>query len=706
MLQNLVDTKYKQDELLDNLWMGLGDTRLIKTRNPLDNRTDFDKENPDIFLLRLMRNPDYFGFTVRHIFNIQLLPIQIAIMKELWIRPFPILVGCRGLGKSFLLGLYALLKSLLVQGSKCVIIGGGFRQAKHVFEYCSTIWRGAPIFQDLLGHNKRFEPKYNVDRCTFQIGLSKITALPLGNGEKIRGERATDLITDEFHTVQEDVFEQVVSGFASVSASPFERAREYARLQYLMERGIITPEEVDYQKSLGNSNKSIIAGTANYQFNHFYRYVERYKNIINSRGDISNLIDTDESIVDEGFDCNDYSVIRIPIELVQGGYMDEKNVARSKMTITNSAYRMEFSAIFEADSDGFFSRRLIESCVVGKSGAPIVLSGHDHPINFTATLWSQHSNICKYVYGIDPASEVDNFSIVILEVWPDHRRVVYCWTATKKKHRKLLNKGLTVEQNFYSFCARKIRDLMKRFPTECLVCDAGGGIQVREALADEKILEQGEHRIFEVIDEDDPKDSDNWAGKHILHMVNFSKTDWVAEANHGLKRDLGDKVILFPRFDGIALAEEAEERKLANRYKEEYADGADEDDIISLYETLEDCMMEIEEMKDELATIIISLTQTGKEHWDVPRSNIPGVKTKLRKDRYSALLIANGIARKIALTPAQPVHEDYGGIASDIAKSKTLGPEYIAPEWFKSQYCNGAAVYKNMGKANKHYNGY
>ena len=59
----------------------------------------------------------------------------------------------------------------------------------------------------------------------------------------------------------------------------------------------------------------------------------------------------------------------------------------------------------------------------------------------------------QYVYGIDPASEKDNFAVVVLECWPDHRRVVYAWTSSKRRHHKRVGqKG--VSHDFFRYCVR------------------------------------------------------------------------------------------------------------------------------------------------------------------------------------------------------------------------------------------------------------
>ena len=47
--------------------------------------------------------------------------------------------------------------------------------------------------------------------------------------------------------------------------------------------------------------------------------------------------------------------------------------------------------------------------------------------------------------------------------------------------------------------------------------------------------------------------------------------------------------------------------------------GLSEDDkIAKKYDTLEDCVMEIEELKDELSMIVMTQTSTGREKWDTP----------------------------------------------------------------------------------------
>ena len=51
----------------------------------------------------LMTNPEYFSFICKEILNIDILPTQALMLREMWNRKFPMLIASRGFGKSFIL---------------------------------------------------------------------------------------------------------------------------------------------------------------------------------------------------------------------------------------------------------------------------------------------------------------------------------------------------------------------------------------------------------------------------------------------------------------------------------------------------------------------------------------------------------------------------------------------------------------------------
>ena len=293
------------------------------------------------------------------------------------------------------------------------------------------------------------------------------------------------------------------------------------------------------------------------------------------------------------------------------------------------SYHTEFGCVhncFNDDSDGFFKKSLIDSCTSedgDKDCFPPALYG---------------TKVKKYVYGVDPAYEGDNFAVVILELNGSHRRVVHTWTTQASDHKQRLRDGVITEHDYYHYCARKIRDLMKRFPCEYIALDSqGGGNALMEAFRDITKIAESESVILPTIEpEEKTKETDLLPGLHIIKVINFT-SDWISKANYALKKDMEDKAIRFPMNDAVSYA-------LSEYYDESMGDSKE------LYDTLDDCIFEIEELKKELTTIVVTETTTGREKFDTPSVKV-GInrKGRLKKDRYSALLMANAVARDLLI---------------------------------------------------------
>ena len=660
-----------QKKIYDNIWLGLGDvSKLEILHNPMIHRTEKDIEKPDLHLIRLFKDPKYIGGMVKLLFNIELHPMQVAILQEFYIRAFPMYIASRGWGKSYLLALYCILKCTFFPGTKIVVVGSAFRQSKIIFEYMENIWKNSPILRSIFNGNED-GPRRDVDRCTIRLGDSWTIAIPLGTGDKIRGLRAHIIIADEFASISPDIYETVVSGFAAVSANPIQNVKEQAKKQAMIESGVWNDQLEVLSKKMGN--QAIISGTADYDFKHFASYWKRYKAIIESRGDPQKLKDIFKGEVPESFNWQDYSIIRMPYELIPKGFMDDKQVSRAKATIHIGTYNMEYAACFVKDSEGFFKRTLIESCVTSSS-RPIIIGEK----NIVFDAMTQGNPNSQYVYGIDPASEQDNFSITVLEVHPDHSRIVYVWTTNRKNFKERQKTGLVKDYDFYGFCARKIRNLMKTFPCIRIGLDAqGGGMAIEEALHDPSKLEDGEHLIWPIINEEKYKDTDDQQGLHLIELVQFAKADWTSQANHGLRKDFEDKVLLFPQFDNLTLGLAMEQEG------KDILDGT----LDNLYDSTSECILEIEELKNELTTIVMTQTSTGpnaRDRWDTPEVKLQsGKKGRLRKDRYSSLLIANMLARQMNRTLKSNISYDVvGGNARDMVNLD--GALYKGPDWFVS----------------------
>lgn len=619
-----------------------------------------------IEVLKLIREPKNFFFTCKYILNVEPTLFQLAWLNILWEYPFPMIIANRGASKTFTTALYYCLRSTITQGSKIVITSASFRQAKMVFEYIETIWKNAPVWRDLVGGDG---PKRGVDKWDIKIGKSSIIAIPLGTGEKIRGLRANYVDVEEFSSVSPEIYEIVLRGFTATSNNPVENIKNKAKIKKLQELNLWTPEMQD--KILGSvkPNQILLSGTASWDFQHFAKYWKQYKQIIESKGDLEKIKEAIGSYPEKGFDWRHYCIIRIPVDLLPDGMMDETAIANAKATMDPARYNLEFGAVFAKDSNGFFPRSLIEACTCKQ---PITI-GNDS-IKFSQKIRGDFNR--KYILSIDPASESDNLAITILENHSNHNRVVYCWTAVRKDLLKRFKGGEINENNFYAFIARKVRNLMKAFDIQYIALDTqGGGIAVMEALHDLKRLEPGELPIWP-LRQDDPmfypgtKDYgyDDEAGLHIIEMVNMSNAAYTVEANHGLRKDLMNKTLLFPYADAVVL-------ECAEIYD-------DSKDIMA--DTLQECVLEIEELKEELSTITHTNTQNGRDRWDTPVViGAAGKKIRQRKDRYSSLMMGNMLARRLfRTTTIDYSSKGIGGFATEFKGQEINGSLYSGQDEF------------------------
>jgi hypothetical protein len=674
--KHLANVDFSDPEVIDAL-SGMIDIKSMG--NPFNHYKKDSDTDPRMRVVRIMANPDYFNFTCRHLFDVDLIPFQCACLKELWYRNRPMLMGTRGLGKTSLLAIYALLRMMFTPKAKVLLCGAAFRQSKLIFEYILNIWNNSPILQDIYKNTRGAHsngPHIEPDRCVFRLGSSTCTAIPIGDGTKIRGLRATHIIADEIASIPIDVFNTVIVGFGAVTSSPDKNVKALAKMNLMKALNKYDPDKHDYEVPF---NQQVLSGTAFYRFNHAYTLWKYYHDVISTRGDHGKLMELHDGALKPSFNWKDYSIIRIPYDLVPDGFMDIKAIEQQEHTSTPSIFQMEYGAVFPQDSDGFFRRSIIELATCNE---PIQLvSG---PVQFNASVRGNRG--FDYVYGVDPASESDNLAIVILELHSDHARVVYSWTTNKKDHAEKVRAGLAAEQDYYRFAARKIRDLMKVFPPVLISIDSGGGgISIREALGDSEGLPEGQVPLYPLnpehpLHDGKERDTDHKHGNHILEMVTFSNYDYVCQANHGMKKDLLEKFLLFPVFDAVAIANAAVELSQNDKGVWE----------ASNYDTLDDCMMEIEKLKDELCTIVMTQTAvTGREHWDTPETKISGSKKgRQRKDRYSALLMANMAARRITRTPQPPA---YGGVGGLVGSTKRTGltKGLVAPDWFTARGYRG-----------------
>jgi len=489
----------------------------------------------------------------------------------------------------------------------------------------------------------------------------------------------------QHNSVSKVIFETVVRGFAAVKSQGVhgnvveEYKKDVEKLYNEMYND--GPRTPDLVTELGidnimKSNQIILSGTASYEFNHFYEYWLMYSAIIKHGGNVKSIYEEygDKLKFDrhDNIDANNYAVIRMPYDVLPPGLMDPVILTQGKATMDKQIFLMEYGAVYCKDSEGYYLASWLE-----RATCPIKDDSNELVINFGPALVGNPEK--EYIVGIDPGSEDDNFAVAVIEKNTNYKALRYMWTTNRKEFenlRKDENQPISSDiKDYHTFCIKILRGILRRFNCKMFVLDSGGGgVSIREGLRDpDKLLDENDDLIYDM-DDDDVK---GLKGLHILKVVEFSDYKWRREAHTGLRKDLLEMKILFPNYD------------LAEVALSSYRDSK----MGKIYDTIEDVHLEILQCKQETALIKRTETSTGQEKWDVPKIvglNSEEVKKQLKKDRFTALMLANWGWRFVDQND-YPVSVDFvGGVAQNYGKDKQnlSGPMYVG---------KGAARMKNIG---------
>jgi len=573
---------------------------------------------------------------------LRLEPFQMVMLNMLWYKKFPMIIACRGAGKTWTLALYCLLRAMLVPGSKIVICGAGYRQAKLVFKYIQTLYECSPVVQESI--KGWGGPKYGSDAATFKIGLSDITAIPIGDGDKIRGLRATVLIADEFGAIPEETFEIVLSPFTAVHANPAQRAA-IARFVKRLKAMNVDPDIIDFvQNTQDFGNQIVISGTATYKYNHLYKRFKTYKTFIDAKGnpeEVKKAIE-ERSLATTGRmtsvsqdDINHmirmykhYAIMQLPYHALPEGFLDEDTIRSNKATFSSYRFMQEYEAQFPDDSNGFIKRSLIESATPRQpENIPVVIELYGDPR-------------CVYVMGVDPARWNDNLAVVVLKLTQRGKEIVYCDAWDRKE---------------FGESARRIRDICQRFNIQYIAMDkGGGGDAIQEWLCKKQDGIKSDELIWPIPDQLEKTADLAAPGKKILDLVNFAG-NWSPEAAHGLEAAINQRNLLFPykgedtevirqylRYYNVQNINESERQRLFVELWGLDDWDAQEQNVessVGIFNNINECI-------NETCAIMKETTEGGTERFILPRlADQPEGLDMRRRDRFSALMLANYAAK-------------------------------------------------------------
>jgi hypothetical protein len=557
-----------------------------------------------LFYKFLRQNP---SFAAEFITGVRLFPFQHMAIKGMMETDYFLGIWSRGMSKSFSTAVFALLDAIMNQGVHIGIISKSFRQSKMIFTKMEEIAQSPKA--EFLSQCITRVSKAN-DQWVMEIGTSKITALPLGDGEKLRGFRFERMIIDELLLMPEKVLNEVIMPFLSVIKNPTERQETYDLETEMIKQGKLTEEE----RTKWPNNKIIGLSSASYKFEHLYKMYSQYESLILNQNEQDKAHRT---IMHFSYDC-------APQQLY-----DQNLIDQAKATMSQSQFDREFMAVFTDDSSGYFKVSKMAECTIpdgeGQSVEVIGLPQDEYILAFDPS-WSE-------------SESSDDFAIMLIKLNKESKKgtVVHSYAlpgANLKTH---------IEYMAY---------LLTHFNIVSVVGDYNGGVQFLNSCNESSIFKRKKLKL-NVIDADLDNHQEYDKGLRSLKRQYNKDTStyvflrkptskWIRYANELLQASFDHKRIFFA---GAAMNDDYNKQRKAKipikklSFLPNYQNNSEPSKMIDFVEHQKD-MMDL--IKVECALIQVNTSVQGTQSFDLPINlRKQSSADKARKDSYSAMILGN-----------------------------------------------------------------
>jgi hypothetical protein len=552
-------------------------------------------------------------FTTNLIAGVDLFPFQHLAIKSMLETDYFLGIWSRGMSKSFSTAIYAFLDAIFNQGVQIGILAATFRQSKMIFEKIEDI-ANKPEAQ-FLSQCITKKSKKN-DQWTLEIGESKIIALPLGDGSKLRGFRFHRIIIDEFLLMPEHVYNEVILPFLSVVQNPTEREKVRKLENELIAQGKMK-EEDRYQWP---NNKLIALSSASYKFEYLYKVYETFEDLILN------------GIPEHSNDTSKRVIMHFSYDVAPEALYDQNLINQSKQTMSQSQFDREFNAVFTDDSSGYFKTSTMAECTIKDGEGPHLEIAGDRD--------------SKYLLAFDPSwaesESSDDFAIHVFKLNDN--------TQTGTLVHSYAMPGLKMQDHINYF-----HYLLTHFNIVAIVGDYGGGVQFMQAANASEQFNKSNINIQEITANFDDlekyqdvllqaKNQYNLKDKRIC-VLRKATSDWIRRANELLQANFDHKRISF----GCRALDENYHKQIKVNIpidsltflpnQKELLKNSGSAKIIDFLDHQYDM---VNYTKNQCALIQVSSSAQGTQTFGLPnnlkRQTGPG---KTRKDSYSALVLGN-----------------------------------------------------------------
>ena len=448
-------------------------------------------------------------------------PHQSITLRKMWTTSTIAMKLSRGMAKSFLLGLFAILKTLLWSGSTGAVLGAGARTGLLIFEETiepmvdGTLDAQEPreFARRSLRDERRIvqNDRHRTIVCFGKRHRSLIVTGPLGRkgaNSPLRGLRTNSFLAgDEFAEVDMDVWEPVVKPFGNV-------AKGFGRESTL--------KEIDIH--------SLYAGTIRYDWQYYTRIVEDIELHL-ANGSKNHLVvefNYEDAFYYVGGDAENGRLVFV--------YPIRKQKIEDEQRLADRAYWLaENKNVVIAQADSEYPSQLIHRI------QNYELDDKDFEDRFLKPMLGCQD---PCVVGIDPARESDAFALTIVRLGP------MATVGPMYPFNHVIYSQILLQRPFQEM-AELIWEIDERFNVVAYMMDhGGGGVAIRDLLTypSPGVSNAPIYDPDEFSDENPVPLSLEAEGKPILHLMrcnNERLTTW----NNYLKGQMEQNAFLFPQHE-------------------------------------------------------------------------------------------------------------------------------------------------------------
>lgn len=579
-------------------------------------------EDARYYLYKFLRNN--IAFTSELFLGVKLFPFQAMAIKGMMVSDYSMFVFSRGMSKTYSTAVYVLLECLLNPNANIGVIAGTFRQSKMIFQKMEDIL-GKP--EAKLAKECGVKITKGTDQWTIKIGGSRAVALPLANGERLRGFRFNRIVLDEFLTIPEKIFNEVILPFLGVVENPVEREELHNLESRLIDKGEM--EEKD--RFVWPNNKLIILSSPSFKFEYMYKLFKKYEDLILGNNEQRSQEEITES--EEGEDEAYRLIMQLSYDCAPKRLYDQNLLKQAKATMSEMQFNREFGAQFVDESDGYFRLSKMSACTIADGDFPAVeVVGNPSD---------------EYIMAFDPNwagnTSADHFAMHVFKVMQEDQKIclVHSYAVA----------GVSLKEHMRYFLY-----LVTHFNIIGICGDYNGGVQFINACNESQMFKTENVNIGVIeIDIEKPesyhadildfKNQYNVKSKKYC-ILRKPTVNWIRNANEMLQGAIDHKRILFgsravdSHFDdqrkkNLPIDTLKWDMKITSSSK-----GARMIDFIDHQKSI------IELTKTECANIEVTTNPQGSQSFNLPQ-NIKRQTgpNRARKDSYSALLLGNWFAK-------------------------------------------------------------